>query len=273
MTRLRQSFAICACITAFAALGVQTTLAQAQATQAGNSQASGAPAKNKARSSAPVPAPAEPVIRFESMNEGQPGGDRLSIPRQIAAVIVAQDNPPPKLVVDFGSHQGEFLEAFMERIPTAHGQWTEPVTKSEEIARRRLARFGDRVTYVIGCPSRAISDGCVPRNADVIITSWVSIHQPIKGINKVYKLAAAQLPPGGWFINLDHITVSDRAWQQRLDAARTEFHAKAEGPGPHLKTPAPNLDEQIAAFKAAGFDVDVAWRSFTTVLFVARKRR
>lgn len=272
MTKMRILAASISCVILISSFAVQATCAQAQQAQAGNSKASAAPAQSNVPSSALVPGPLASVVRFESMNEGQEGGDKLSIPRQIAAAIVAQDNPAPKLVVDFGSHQGEFLEAFMERIPTAHGQWTEPVTKSEEIARRRLARFGDRVTYVIGCPSRDISDGCVPKNADVIITSWVSIHQPTEGINRVYKLAAAQLPPGGWLINLDHVSVSDSEWQHRLDAARTEFHAKAEGPGAHLKTPAPTLDEQLAAFKAAGFDVDVVWRSFTTVLFVAHKK-
>jgi len=248
-------------------LMIATLAAQQARAQAAAKQPSSAPAQTPAfnlNTILPVP--------YESMNEGNPAGDKLAIPRKIAAAIVAQDNPAPKLIVDFGSHQGEFLEAFMQRIPTAHGQWTEPVTKSEKIAHKRLARFGKRVTYVIGCPSRDIADGCVPKDADVIITSWVSIHQPLDGIKRVYRLAEEQLPHGGWFVNLDHVTESDPAWQQRLDAARTEFHAKAEGPGPHLGTQAPTLDEQIAAFKAAGFTSPiVVWRSFTTVLIIAKK--
>ena len=267
MTSKRIFAATFACALLIAALKEQPTWAQ---TAAGKQ-----PPSAPSQASAQTPAFNLDIIQpvpYESMNEGNPAGDKLSVPRKIAAAIVAQDNPAPKFIVDFGSHQGEFLEAFMQRIPTAHGQWTEPVTKSEKIAHKRLARFGNRVTYVIGCPSRDISDGCVPKNADVIITSWISIHQPLDGIKRVYRLAEEQLPHGGWLVNLDHVTESDPAWQHRLEAARTEFHAKAEGPGPHLGTPAPTLDEQIAAFKAAGFDNElVVWRSFTTVLIMAKK--
>jgi hypothetical protein len=36
--------------------------------------------------------------------------------------------------------------------------------------------------------------------------------------------------------------------------------------------PHPTLDQEMAAFKTAGFtDVDVVWKSFDTVLYMARK--
>ena len=62
---------------------------------------------------------AVPLVHFEAINPGEPwgGGDRLALPRQIAAAVVAQDNPSPKLVVDVGSFTGEFLEAFLEKFP------------------------------------------------------------------------------------------------------------------------------------------------------------
>jgi SAM-dependent methyltransferase len=228
---------------------------------AGSSQSFARPMQNR------------PPVRFESMNANEPpGGDRLSLPRLIAAAVVAQDKPAPKLVVDVGSHQGEFLEAFLERFPNAHGQWTEPVEESLQIAKARLARFGNRIDYRIGCPGRDISDGCVPKSADVIITSWVSVHQDREGIARFYRLAAAQLPPGGWLINLDHIGFGGNPWESRVQA-RYEFQAYIEGPAPHGNHPVATLGEQLAAFKAAGIeDVDVVWRSFTTCLFMGRKR-
>lgn len=213
-----------------------------------------------------------PPLRYEAMNPNEERGDKLSQPRLIAAALVAQATPNPHFIADLGSYTGEFLEAFMERFPNARGQWTEPVTTNEENAKTRLARFGDRVSYVIGCPARDLSLGCVPKDADVIITSWVSIHQPLAGIAKVYEVAYNQLPSGGWLVNLDHVTLADSQWQGWEQEARKEFHAKQEGPPVHLKTPFPTLDEQIAAFKVAGFeDVHVVWTSFTDVLFMARK--
>jgi hypothetical protein len=38
-------------------------------------------------------------------------------------------------------------------------------------------------------------------------------------------------------------------------------------------TPHPTLEQELAAFKTAGFtDVDVVWKSFDTVLYMAHKQ-
>jgi hypothetical protein len=34
----------------------------------------------------------------------------------------------------------------------------------------------------------------------------------------------------------------------------------------------PTADEQLAAMRAAGFDAQVVWQSFNTVLFMGRKK-
>jgi hypothetical protein len=216
------------------------------------------------------------LIPFEAINSADPaaGGDRLSEPRRIAAAIVAQDNPSPKLIVDVGAYTGEFLEAFLAQFPKSRGQWTEPVEKNHPTAIRRLARFGKRVDFRIGCPNRDLSDGCVPAGTDVLITSWLSIHQNLDGIRKYYRQAAALLPSGGWLANLDHVGFGGNAWERRVQKARVGFHATFEGPPVHhddFRTP--TLEEQIAALRAAGIDdVEVLWRSFDTVLIMGRKR-
>jgi hypothetical protein len=191
---------------------------------------------------------------------------------------VAQDAAAPKLIVDVGSFTGEFLEAFMEQFPGAHGQWTEPVDTNHENAKKRLARFGDHVTYVVGCPSRDISLGCVPKGVDTLITSWLSIHQDLQGVQKFYREAAGMLPSGGWMINLDHVTDSSDAWDKQLQGARalatTEgVSAMTEGPPVHhAGFITPTLEQQMAALKAAGFtDVHVPWRRLNTVLLMAHK--
>lgn len=270
MTKVRILVAPFSCVILTAALAVQATCEQAPA----GTQSPAAPAQSNAQGPNASTRPLPPIVRFQAANISEPAGDQLAQPRLIAAAIVAQDDHAPKMVVDVGSFTGEFLEAFMERFPNARGQWTDgrPVIWNEDNAKRRFARFGDRVNYVIGCPGRDISLGCVPKNVDVLLTSWLSAHQDLDGINKFYRLAYGMLPPGGWLMNLDHITASDSAWEQRLQTARKEFHAKTEGPPARIKTPAPTIDAQMAAFKAAGFDVDIVWRSFTTVLFVAHKR-
>jgi hypothetical protein len=202
-------------------------------------------------------------------------GYTMELPYQIGAEVLAQANPSPKKIVDVGSYQGQFLQPFMEKFPAARGQWTEPVTGNENNAKRKLGRFGDRVDYVIGCPGRDMALGCLPADVDVIITAWVSHHQPINEITRIYGVAYQKLPSNGWFIVLDHIT-SSPDWEHRYGQARWYFDPDTEGNPmePEVRnTPHPTLDQELAAFKTAGFtDVDVVWKSFDTVLYMAHKQ-
>lgn len=233
---------------------------------AAEGQAPGAPGAPRPNQQNLIPYPLVPY---------QMQGYSMELPYQIGAEVLAGAYPAPKKIVDVGSYQGQFLQAFMQRFPGARGQWTEPVTPNENNAKRKLARFGDRVDYVIGCPGRDIALGCLPKDADVIITAWVSHHQPIHEITRIYGLAHQDLPAGGWFIVLDHITAKDATWEKRLDLSRWNFNPDSEGPPmePAVRNvPHPTLDQEIAAFKTAGFtDFNVVWQSFDTVLFMARK--
>jgi trans-aconitate methyltransferase len=267
MTNVRVLATSLSYLIATAAFGIQATCAQTPA-------AAPAPA-GAAQSPRPVPVPMDPnkvqIVRFEAIHGEE--ADKLSVPRLMAAAIVAQDKSAPRKIADVGAYQGEFLEAFMERFPNAQGLWTDPIDVTQAVAKKRLARFGDRVTYKLACLERDISDGCIPKDTDVILTSWDTPHQPLEGIVKLYEDAHAQLPPGGWLIVLDHLGfAADDPWGSRLKESAKEFHAKTEGPPPRVNAPVPTLDQQMAAFKVAGFDdVQMVWRSFTDVLFMAKK--
>lgn len=219
-----------------------------------------------------------PLVHYAAVNPGEPAGDQLGPARRLAAAVVAQALPAPRSIVDVGSFTGEFLEAFMQRFPQSRGQWTEPVSGNEANAKKRLARFGQQVGYVIGCPSRDISQGCVPADVDVLLTSWLSIHQDLNGIRRFYRQAAAMLPAGGWLVNLDHVAAVQPRWDERLRGARAELapaglNAMVEGPPVHHPEYAtPSLESQLASLREVGFsDVNVVWRRLDTVLLMARK--
>ncbi|WP_260929391.1 hypothetical protein [Novosphingobium sp. 9] len=191
---------------------------------------------------------------------------------------MAADGQPVTRITDVGSFTGEFLEAFMDRFPEAKGQWTEPVATNQGIAERRLKRFGNNASYRIGCPSRDLAQNCVPAGTQVLLTSWLSIHQDLPGIQRFYKIAYGLVPAGGWVINIDHVGAQDADWHHRLEVARATLDkeglaARIEGPPVHhpdFRTPL--LEDQIAALHAAGFtQVHVAWRRLDTVLLMARK--
>lgn len=225
-----------------------------------------------------TPARLVPYTPFLALNPNEPDGDRLAEPRRLAADIVGQDTPAPRLVVDVGSFTGEFLEGFMAHFPHAKGQWTEPVDGNLNNAHNRLDRYGPRVSYVIGCPSRDIAQGCVPGGVDVMLTSWLSIHQDRPGISAFYRRAYAMLPAGGWMATIDHVGSDGDAWEKRLHGARDAAVAErlaAHTEGPPVHHPGwtvPTLEEHLAAYRQAGFaDARVVWRRLDTVLIMAQK--
>jgi hypothetical protein len=202
--------------------------------------------------------------------------DAVLEPRQIAAAIVAADLPAPKRVVQVGAFQGEFLEVFLDKFPNAHGQWTEAVTSKPNRAptMARLARLGDRVDFKWGCARRDLGPGCIlPKDTDVILIEWLSIQQNLDGIYRIYRDGAAQLPSGGWIVNVDHVTFGG-AWDPLVQTAVRGFR-RPEIEGPPIHYPqfrVPTAEEQLAAMRAAGFDAQVAWQSFSTILFMGRKK-
>ena len=217
-----------------------------------------------APASAVAMSPEEQNLRAHSLDE----------PRAIAIAVVAADNPAPKYIVDNGAAQGQFLAVFLDKFPNARGQWTESDLPDHKLSDGKLllGRFGDRVDYKLGCTYRDLTQGCVPKGTDVIITEWLSLHQNLDMMYKNYRAAFAQLPSGGWVVNIDHAGFGGSAWESRLQTAAHGFRPVHEGPPTeHRDFRVPTVDEQLGAMRAAGFDAQVVWQSFTMALFMGRK--
>ena len=204
-------------------------------------------------------------------------GEEASLePRRIAAAIVAADFPTPHMIVQVGASTGALLETFMEKLPTAHGEWVEAITSEHNLplAHSRLDHFGDRVDFKFGCARRDLGPGCnLPKDTDVILIDWLSIQQPLDQIYRIYKAGADKLPPGGWIVDLDHVSFSGPTWDPLLKTAAKGFRPDQEGPPVHYpQFGVPTAEEQLAAMRAAGLDAQVVWQSFTTALIMGRKK-
>ena len=252
----------------FAALAAALVLFQGAAAQvapAAGVQPTPASTRN------PAVAGTQPGAMYET-----PGESATVEPRRIAAAIVANAFPTPHLVVQVGASTGALLETFMEGLPTAHGVWIEAITSEHNLnsTKARLGKFGDRVDYQFSCARRDLSSGCVlPKGTDVILMDWLSIQQNIDGMARIYKAGADSLPSGGWIVNLDHVTFSDSTFEPLMHMAAKDFRPGQEGPPIHYpQFKVPTADEQLAALRAAGFDAQVVWQSFTTVLIMGRKK-
>ena len=213
--------------------------------------------------------------------QGDSFRDLLDFPRRMAAAIVAGDNPAPAVVVDVGAGPGAVLEAFLTQFPRAKGIWTDASAAMLDLAKEKLAPFGDRVEYRIADMTDLHGAG-LPAQVDVITTSRASHHLDKDGLASFYQDAARRLAPGGWLVNLDHIGPASQAgppaaagaddvWDQRLRAARKQFGVAPDGPRHHHNYPLTSVQDHLDAFAAAGItDVEVPWRAFYTCLFMGR---
>lgn len=197
--------------------------------------------------------------------------DLLRLPRSIAAALVGYDRPRISLTVDIGSGPGAFLETFMEEFPQSRGVWFDASQAMREQAEDHLARFGDRVDFLVG-DMTALRESGLPDGADVVTTSRATHHLDGDALRAFYAEAAGLLAPGGWLVNLDHFAPSE-IWDQRMRAIRPRFQRPTrEQHGHHHDHPLPDLQAHLDAFAAAGVDdVEVVWRAFYTCLLAGRR--
>jgi SAM-dependent methyltransferase len=197
--------------------------------------------------------------------------DILEFPRRIAAAIVADDNPGLSQVVDIGSGPGDFLAVFLEEFPSARGLWTDVSPAMRELAETRLAGFSGRVDF----QAADMTDlSAVPHGVGLISTSRAAHHLDRTGLIDFYTQAASHLEPGGWLVNLDHISPNTGTWNTRLRTVRKRFHAApdANGSTHHHDYPPPTVQDHLDGYAAAGIaDVQVVWRAFHTCLFMGRR--
>src|ERR1051325_11159737 len=73
----------------------------------------------------------------------------LELPRRISLELVADAGIDVSHVVDLGSGHGPYLELFLSSFPDARGTWVDSSEAMEEVARERLAPFGERVRFVL----------------------------------------------------------------------------------------------------------------------------
>jgi SAM-dependent methyltransferase len=204
---------------------------------------------------------------------GDPNGTRdlLALPRTIAAQLVAQEKPRAGLIVDIASGAGKFLSVLLTAFPEARGVWSDVSDTMFQQARKDLAPFGDRVTFLPG-DMQALKAAGIPEGADVIVSSRASHHLDRAELHAFYQEAAGLLAPDGWLINLDHIGPED-VWDRRYRSVRKKYWApRKPAPAHHHNYPLTSVNDHLDGYRAAGLrEVDVAWKAFYTCLFAGRR--
>ena len=195
----------------------------------------------------------------------------LELPRRISTALVSDSGIAVGHVVDLGSGQGTYLERYLRAFPAARGTWVDANEAMRELAQERLAEFGDRVTYVSADVERL--DEVVLDRADVVTTSRVLHHFSAESLQRVYRAVHELLAPGGFLFNLDHVGAPGE-WDKRYRRIRDRFTGpRRRELKPHRHDyPLAGVDDHLGWIAGAGFETpDVAWRTFYTVLLVARR--
>ncbi len=200
-------------------------------------------------------------------------GDRLAFPRALTAGVVTTGPDAPEVIIDNGSGPGAYLAVLLEAVPQTQGVWVDASEPMLEIARERLAPFGDRVTFHVA-DMREISRADLPA-ADVVVSSRAAHHLTYAELLGFYRASFDLLRPGGWIANLDHTEPSGE-WAQRYKVVGKRMSPpkpRSVDLPPHRHDHArPTVAENLSALSEAGFEgAELVWKAFHTCLFMATK--
>src|SRR5436305_1234974 len=143
----------------------------------------------------------------------------LELPRRLSADLVEDAGVDVQHVLDLGAGPGAYLELMLDRFPGARGTWMDGSDAMVELARGQLARFGDRVTYVVMDVEELDPAAFAP--ADAIVSSRVLHHFTPDSLRRIYRALAAIAKPGGFVCNLDHVGSPDDYWHDAYRRLRT----------------------------------------------------
>jgi len=136
---------------------------------------------------------------------------------QDAVLAVLDERPPFDVILDIGGGSGRLLERCLDRWPGARGVLIDQSEPFLDLARTRLARFGDRVEFH---ESQLQADwpGLLSNRPDAIVSTSAIHHLEPAEKRELYARCARALAPGGVLVNGDEIRDSeDAAYRAALE--------------------------------------------------------
>ena len=208
---------------------------------------------------------AERVEQYIQRMDEREDAERRPIFEYMARLIGA-DADAALSVLDIGSGYGPVAAVVLDAYPKAHAIGLDISEAMMVVGRERMARFGDRFTYMVG----DFGDGKLPAEAvkagpfDVVVSSRAIHHLSAELMASLYADIHKNLRPGGSFFNLDTASPETDGMRDRYRAAR-----RAENPEDVRPAYVPNeprhtdmfphhrdatLVRHLEWLKAAGYD-------------------
>jgi SAM-dependent methyltransferase len=191
-------------------------------------------------------------------------------------------------ILDIGSGYGPLAAALLDAYPNARAVGLDISDAMMEVGRERMARFGDRFSYVVGdfadghLPDAAVSRG--PYH--VAVSSRAIHHLPPDGMRSLYADICSNLRDGGCFFNVDTASPPDDFLHDAFRSARRRDPAAvrgapAQGAAARGRTHAQTafhhreatLERHLAWLKEAGFgSVECFWKRLDQAMVGGYKR-
>ena len=188
-------------------------------------------------------------------------------------------------ILDVGAGYGPVSKFILDQFANATCIAQDGSTPMLQHARQIMASYGARFQP---CQSDLFDKNWLPQQFGpfdaAVSVSCLHNLRDFRRISEIYSDIRMHLKPGGVFLNLDLVNASTLKLQQhyvrvtatqrqRAGASREDVTAmlqqahQTHAHGPAHAFPA-NLDEQLAALRAAGFtDVDCFWKDLRRALF------
>jgi len=214
---------------------------------------------------------------------------------EVQTAVLAALPAEAQSIVDLGGGSGRLAERVLAERPETRVSVVDPSEAFLELARRRLARFGDRARLVRLRAQEAWPEAV--ERPDAIVSTSALHHLDPGEKNAVFAACHEALRPGGVLINGDEYRPpSDAVYRELLEAWRDHMRSAVAagqvpetfaelvdrweqrnladfgGPRESGDDCCETVEEQIARIYGAGFgEVSLAWRDRLWAVLVARR--
>ena len=139
----------------------------------------------------------------------------------------------PLAMADLGAGSGIFIEKALDRCPGSTAYWVDYSSDFLRVAKRRLARFGERVHFIL-TPLEEPWDRAIGASLDAVVSMSAIHHLTTNEKPDLYARCYGLLRPGGWLLNADEMTGPDHAayvrslhrWVEHVEEARQRVPAE-----------------------------------------------
>jgi len=175
--------------------------------------------------------------------------------------------------LDIGTGQGAVAQLVLDAFPNARAVGLDVSEPMMEIAKERMAPYGDRFRYYLG----DFVDGDLPSDLggpfDAAVAARAIHHLPTEKKQRLYRSLFAKLKPGAGFFNLDTVAPNDEALRSRYRAIGRAIRGEELRPedsaprGPSVGHYYETLNEHLDLLRNAGFtSVDCFWKRLGTTV-------